>query len=223
MKLVEYPDRDFLFLRAADQIASDLRSALSRDDRVTFAVPGGTTPGPIFDTLSGIALDWERVDLMPTDERWVPESSDRSNARLIRQRLLTGKAEAASFHPMWRDLPEPEAAIDELTAEFAPLMPIRVLWLGMGEDMHTASIFPDSDRLEEALEDDAPLLLPMRRRGENEVRITVTMPHLREAMSIHLLAVGAEKRDALMRAAELDAVEAPVSAILANATVHWAE
>lgn len=223
MNLIEYPDRDFLYLRAASAIASDLRAALAREERVSFAVPGGSTPGPVFDTLSGLALDWERVDVTLTDERWVPEDSDRSNARLVRRRLLTDKAAVAAFHPLWRDTPTPEEALEEVTASIAPLLPLSVLVLGMGDDMHTASIFPDADRLTEALAGSAPPLLPIRRTGEEERRITLTMPVLKDTMRSHLLLTGADKRAALERAAGLAPEDAPIEALLDEVTVHWAE
>ncbi|MCR8726313.1 6-phosphogluconolactonase [Frigidibacter sp. ROC022] len=223
MKMIEYPDRDFLFMRAADMMASELRAALGHEERVSFGVPGGTTPGPIFDTLAGVALDWDRVDILPSDERWVPESSDRSNARLIRRRLLTGHAAAARFHPLWRDTPQPEDVLDELTEMVTPHLPFNLLWLGMGADMHTASIFPDSDRLAEALAPDAPLLMPMRRPGEEEIRLTITLPYLTSAMSLHLLLLGEDKKEALMRARDLEPAQAPVAGVLANATIHYAD
>ena len=95
--------------------------------------------------------------------------------------------------------------------------------LGMGADMHTASLFPGADRLEEALSSSAPLLLPMRAEAAGEPRITLTAPTLREAFNIHILITGAEKRAALERAMTLTPMEAPVRAVLDNATVHWAE
>lgn len=223
MNLIEYPDRDFLFLRVADLIAGELRQALSTQDRVTFAVPGGTTPGPVFDTLAALPLDWERVDVMLCDERWVPESSERSNGALVRRRLLTGPAAEASFHPFWRDTGYPEDALEELDAEIAKVLPVHVLLLGMGDDMHTASIFPDGDRLAEALAADAPSLLPMRRAGEDEQRITLSMRELSRAMHIHVLITGASKKEALIRAASLPPEQAPIAALLSTATFHWAE
>lgn len=223
MKLIEYPDRDFLFLRVADLIAGELRQALSVQDRVTFSVPGGTTPGPVFDTLAALPLDWDRVDVLLCDERWVPESSERSNAALVRRRLLTGNAAAATFYPLWRDTPAPDEALAEVEAAVAPVLPISVLLLGMGDDMHTASIFPDGDRLADALAADAPALLPMRRAGEDEHRITLSMRELQRAMQIHVLITGAAKKEALERAATLSPDQAPIAALLNAATFHWAE
>lgn len=223
MKFVEYPDRELLMLSLANTIAGELADFLRREGRASLCVPGGTTPGPIFDTLSGVDLDWSKVAVFLNDERWVPEDSPRSNTRLLRQRLLVGKAASAQIVPLYAAAGQPEERLDELAAGIAPHLPISVLLLGMGADMHTASLFPGADRLEEALSETAPLLLPMRAEAAGEPRITLTAPILRGAMAIHILITGAEKRAALERAQGLSPLEAPVKAVLANATVHWAE
>lgn len=222
MNFVEYPDRELMMFSLADKLASDLNLALRQNDRVSLSVPGGTTPGPVFDVLSGVKLPWERVTVFLNDERWVPETSDRSNGRLLRARLLKGEAAAAQFVPLYVDTPEPEIALDTLTAAVSPHLPISVLLLGMGSDMHTASIFPGADRLADALAPDAPILMPMRAPGAPEPRVTLTARVLADAMAIHILITGAEKREALERAQRLPVEEAPVRAVLANATVHWA-
>lgn len=222
MKLVEYPDAELMMFDLADILASELASALRQNERASFCVPGGTTPGPIFDLLSAVKLDWDRVTVFLNDERWVPESHERSNGRLLRQRLLVGRAAAARFLPLHADTPEPEPALDALAAAIEPHLPISVLLLGMGADMHTASLFPGADRLEEALDDNSPILVPMRAPGAGEPRVTLSARVLADAMCCHLVITGAEKRAALERAQNLPASEAPVRAVLANATVHWA-
>lgn len=223
MELVEYPDRELMMISLADRLASELATAVRGKDSVSFCVPGGTTPGPVFDTLSGIGIDWDRVTVFLNDERWVPESHVRSNARLVRQRLLAGRAAAAHFLPFYADTPEPEQALDALTSALSPHLPIDVLLLGMGADMHTASLFPGADRLAEALAPDAPVLMALRAAGAGEPRVTLTARVLADAMACHILITGPEKRAALDRAQGLPAEEAPVNAVLANATVHWAE
>jgi 6-phosphogluconolactonase len=223
MKLQAYPDRELMMLSLADTIAGELGDFLRREGRASFSVPGGTTPGPIFDILSGVELDWARVAVVLNDERWVPEDSPRSNTRLVRDRLLVGRAAAAQLVPMYADAPEPEAALAALTAGILPHLPISVLLLGMGADMHVASIFPGADRLAEALADTAPPLMAMRAPGAAEPRVTLTAPVLKAAMNIHILITGAAKREAIEAAAHLPPVEAPVRAVLAHATVHWAE
>ncbi|MCB2128778.1 MAG: 6-phosphogluconolactonase [Rhodobacteraceae bacterium] len=222
MNFIAYPDRDLLMFGLADQLTSDLSMALRQRDRVTFCVPGGTTPGPVFDILSDVRLEWERVSVLLNDERWVPESHERSNAAQLRRRLLTGRASGAAFVPLYAPTATPEDALPALEASIAPLLPISVLLLGMGADMHTASLFPGADRLQDALAEDAPTVLAMRAPGAAEPRVTLTAPVLAGALNTHILITGQDKRDAIEAAAELPPLKAPVGVVLNDATVHWA-
>lgn len=222
MQIIEYPDAEMMIMRLADVLASELRTALSTQDHVSFAVPGGTTPAPIFDTLCAVDLDWDRVHVMLTDERWVPENHERSNTRLLRHHLLTEKAAAAHLVPLYADAPTPEDKLDELSAGVTAELPLSVVLLGMGADMHTASIFPGADQLDRALNGDDPLVA-MRAPGAPEPRVTLSAKVLKQAMNLHVVIVGPEKRAALEKARHLSPQEAPVAAILGDATVHWAE
>ena len=223
MILQDYPDRDMLYLALSNIMAEQLSDAIHAVGHATLSVPGGTSPGPVFDLLAGVDLGWGKVAVVLNDERWVPESSPRSNTALLRTRLLQGKASAARLLPLHADAPDPEAALEALAAGIAPYLPITVLLLGMGADMHTASLFPGADVLDRALAPDAPILLAMRAPGAGEPRITLTAPVLRDAGHIHILITGTQKRNALLRAKTLTPSEAPVRAILDHATVHWAE
>jgi len=223
MNFEAYPDRDLMFLQVSSLITGQLADFLRREGRASLCVPGGTTPGPIFDTLSGVDLDWAQVAVFLNDERWVPEDSPRSNTRLLRERLVRGRAAQARLVPLYMPAESPEAALEALSDGLRPHLPISVLLLGMGTDMHTASLFPGADRLAEALAPDAPLLLPMRADAAGEPRVTITAPALQAAFNIHVLITGQEKRDALERAMTLSPIEAPIRAVLDNATVHWAE
>jgi len=222
MKLETYPDRDLMMIDVANRVAGDLKKCLLQHPWASFVVPGGTTPGPIFDSLCDAALDWDRVHIFLSDERWVPEDSDRSNTRLIRERLLTGRAAAARYLPLYAPTETPEEGLPELVTALEQEMPISVLLLGMGADMHTASLFPGADNLALALAPDAPLLVPMRAAGAPEPRVTLPARVLSEAMTTHVIITGEEKREALDKAQKLPPQEAPVSVILKTATVHWA-
>src|SRR5690554_3912574 len=173
MKFQEYPDAEFMAMGLADVISAQLNVALRQRDRALFVVPGGTSPGPIFDTLCGARLDWDRVDVLPSDERWRPQAHIRSNAGMIAERLLCERAEDATLLPLYREGLSPEEAAPEVATILEPRLPIDVALIGMGEDMHTASLFPRAPGLEAALANDAPLVLPVRIEDEPEARVTL--------------------------------------------------
>lgn len=223
MKLVEYPDREMMAIDVANALAGEINATLMHADRCTLAVPGGTTPGPVFETLCAASLDWDRVDVFLTDERWVGEDDARSNGRLLRRTLLTERAGKARFHPFFREGMTPDEAAPLLSDEIAPLLPVSVLLLGMGADMHTASLFPGAEGLHAALSGDAPPVLPVVAPETGEARVTLTAPVLDGALSKHVLITGRDKRDALARAADLDPEAAPIRAVWGDLTVHWAE
>ncbi len=222
MQLIEYPDAEMMMMDLADTLASELKNCLLVHDHASFAVPGGTTPGPIFDSLCAVDLDWARVHVMLTDERWVPETSDRSNTKLLRERLLIERAADARYVPLYDDAATPEEKLPELSRALEPELPISVMLLGMGADMHTASIFPGADQLNLALNGDENLVA-MRAPGAPEPRITLSAKVLKSAMSRHIVIVGGEKRAALEKARHLQPQEAPVAAVLNGSKVHWAE
>ena len=220
MQFVEYPDAEMMMMDLGNVIAGELESALLGHERASFAVPGGTTPGPIFDVLCGAKhIDWARVDVMLTDERRVPEDHERSNTRLIRERLLVEAAAAANYVNYIPQTDDDLAAMSDLVM---PHTPISVMVLGMGADMHTASIFPNSADVEHALGTEMALALVQPPDGL-EPRVTLSGRVLRGAMSRHIVITGAEKRAALERAQGLPEEEAPIKSVLAGSTVHWAE
>ncbi len=223
MEFVEYPDREIMMLSLADRLTAELADVLRRNDRATLCVPGGTTPGPIFDVMSEQSLEWDRVAVVLNDERWVDEDSPRSNTALLRQRLLVSKASEATLIPLFKAGMAVEDAMADLSAGLEGHLPISVLLLGMGADMHTASLFPGADNLGAALASEAPPLMAMRSGAAGEPRITLTARVLNNAMSKHIVITSPEKREALERARHLPAEEAPVRAVLQGATVHWAE
>ena len=219
---LEYNDREELVSSVAKILAYDLIASIKDRENVMFSVPGGSTPGPIFDKLCEFDLDWRRVSIILNDERWVPESNERSNTKLLRERLLIKKATLATYISMYSDTITPELGIPKLKKRIDPNLPISVLLFGMGADMHTASLFPGGDKLEEALSNNAPTLLPMRAAGAMEARMTLTAQVLNSSRFKHLVIFGQEKRKAFEKAIDLPNSIAPVSAILPGASVHWA-
>lgn len=223
MEFRDYPDREMLALSLADRIASQLAQHLRSNERATLCVPGGTSPAPVFETLSGADLDWGRVTVVLGDERWVDGDHKRSNSRLLHRHLLKDKAAAADYIDLYTGDASPDLATDALSARLAPHLPLTVVLLGMGNDMHTASLFPGADHLEAAMAPDAAPVMAIRAEGAEEPRITLTRPVLADALNIHVLIMGPEKREALDRAQKLDPIKAPIRAFLDQAIVHWAE
>jgi 6-phosphogluconolactonase len=225
---VEYPGRDALMQGLARLVASELETALTERGKATLAVPGGTTPAPFLTALSRADLDWSKVSVMLTDERFLPENLERSNTRLLRGTLLQNKAAAATLIPFYAPAERPEDVLDHLEVPIRAALPLDVAVLGMGEDMHTASIFPGADRLAEALDPDGQaVLLPMRAPGAPEPRLTLTAPVLQATRHLHLLITGAAKKAALEQARNLtDTALAPVRLLLSGQSplhVHYAD
>jgi len=114
-------------------MANTMRSCLEAQQRCSIVVGGGSTPGPCFDLLSGKPLDWSRVTVIPSDERWVPSDHPDSNERLIRERLLVNKAASGQVLPFYRKDVEPHAAVPLIERDLAVLAtPVSCALLGMG-------------------------------------------------------------------------------------------
>ena len=221
MSFHKYSDREMLIIEVAQKIVGDLKTALLTQENVSFVVPGGTTPGPIFDILCAADIEWNRVHVMLSDERWVPDDNDRSNAKLLRDRLLVNRAAAAKFTPFYVPDVEVADACKDVSEKLKSEWPISVLVLGMGADMHTASLFPQANGLDAALSADADALLPIQAEGQ-EQRVTLSAPVLNSAISKHIVIFGDDKRAALDVAKGSLPEVAPVAAVLDGATIHWA-
>ena len=222
-KIIKYDEREELIQKVAAKISSALITALDGRETITFAVPGGTTPGPILEKLSEFYLDWARVNVILGDERWVPHSHERSNTRLIMKTLFKNEAKKARLIPMYADFASPEDGILHINKDIEPALPLSVALLGMGADMHTASLFPGSKNLRLALSKDAPNVVAVSAPGIPEPRVSLTARVLNASQEKHLVFFGVDKKRVLDEAMFLDPLSAPVSAVLDGAFVHWAE
>jgi 6-phosphogluconolactonase len=183
----------------AGQVAAQLRAALAERGHALLAVSGGSTPKEFFACLSHESLDWAKVQVTLVDERWVPDSDERSNAQLVKSLLLQHAASAAQFMPLYTGAATPEEGLAAATARIGALpLPFDAVVLGMGDDGHTASFFPGGDHLAEALDLDgrAPVL-PMHAPGAGEPRITLSLPTLLDTRALYLLVAGEKKGDLL--------------------------
>lgn len=206
--------REALAENLARDVAEELQRAIEAKGKATLAVSGGTTPKLFFEKLSTMDIPWSRVIVTLVDERQVPETSERSNARLVREHLLRNRAAVAKFIPL----------VGNPDAETLPAFDVAVL--GMGNDGHTASFFPGGDKLSEALDaSTGRRLIEINAPGAGEPRITFTLPMLEQAGRLALHIEGAEKQQVLKKAlSEGPEEDMPVRAVLRSTTpvtLYW--
>jgi len=198
-RLIVASSPEDLARQCAERIAASIDLALAQRDRAQIALAGGSTPKAAYERLGLEHLPWSRVDVLLGDERWVDPADQASNARMLRETLLAqAPAGAACFHPVPTLEPTPEASAERFAAELADLCAgsppqLDLVLLGLGDDGHTASLFPDTaatgvtDRWVTVSE------------GKGLPRITLTAPVLSAARQVIFLVSGAGKRQALQR------------------------
>lgn len=219
VRFFEHADRMAQADALADLVAADLAA---RRGEALLAVPGGSTPRAFLVALARRDVDWRRVLVSATDERWVPPDDDRSNEGMIRAAL----GDAARIAPIYREDEAIEAGADAFSRLIEDSGPISTAVLGMGADMHCASLFPGAAELAAAMAPDAPLAAVMTPAGGLEPRVTLTARALAGAKTLVLLINGDEKRAAWETAlATADPLAAPVGAVMRShpaAEVRWA-
>ena len=215
----------------AERLAGALGEGISAGGKAMFAGAGGSTPSPIYRRLADADLDWSKVAVTLVDERHVPESSPDSNARLMRETLLTGRAAAARFIP----LHHAAVTVDRAAAMAAKALqaegPLDAVLLGMGEDGHICSMFPGSPTLKTLLTtalEPAVLGVPPGRDGmaPPQERISLNIPYLARARRVVLALTGAKKRAVFEAEATGDPAVQPIAALIASGApleVLWTE
>ena len=227
-----FPTLDAWAGSIAGRLEETLGAAVIDNGRAFFAGPGGTTPSPVYARMAQADIDWSKVAVTLVDERYVPESSPDSNARLIRDVLLTGRAGAARFVPLY----QPAVTVDRAAALAAHALVeaggrFDAVLLGMGEDGHICSMFPDSPTLKTLLTPTLPptvLGVPHGRDGSAPTleRLSINLPYLMQAGRVILGLKGAAKREVFEREAAGDPKVQPIAALIANHVpleVVWTE
>jgi len=212
-----FDERESMFTALADHLAALLTAGLTERGEASLVVPGGSTPKPLFTSLSRRALDWSKVTVTTSDERWVPENDPASNAKLVRESLLTGHAVTARLVPLTNGAEDPESGERAVTEAFRAVpRPFDAVVLGMGTDGHTASLFPGGDNLIAALAGSPTPVRAIRAPGAPQPRMTLTAPTLLDAREVILLITGGEKRRVLGQAT----TEGPVEEMPVRAVLH---
>jgi 6-phosphogluconolactonase len=218
-------DSEHLAAALAERVIAILVDAIQSKGSASLVVSGGRTPKRLFEILSGRDLDWEKVSITLADDRLVASGHDDLNAKLVRTHLLKDKATRAKFHPLWDGEGEPASIADAALAHFPTTF--DVLLLGMGDDGHTASLFPEAPGLEAALDITNPeplLILPAT--PSRQPRVSLTLSRLAHSAHILLAFDGKSKREVYERALDQGPVaELPVRGVLRQAQapveVYW--
>lgn len=212
-----FADREALDQALAAQVVSSLEQGIARRGSAHLVVSGGSTPVNLFSILAGADVEWSRVVVLLADERWVPVDHEDSNEKLVRETLLTGKAKQAHFLSL---LPTPDdeiANIAGLSTLLQSLPRFDVVLLGMGEDAHTASLFPCAAALREGLTTAQGALITRPRNAPHQ-RVSMSKQRLQatEKGVIHI--VGEKKKAVLELASKSgDEMRYPISAFLGPA------
>jgi 6-phosphogluconolactonase len=212
-----FPDPTALAHALAGEIRVDLDEAISARGTTSLVVSGGRTPLKLFEQLRKEALSWSKTWITLADERWVEVNADTSNERLVREHLLLDKAAAAHFVGLKNPAATPEAGADWSWRALSRVpRPFDVVVLGMGEDGHTASLFPGSMTLARALDPGASAgCVAVNALTAPHARISLNLAALLDARRIILHIEGESKWQVYQRArAPGSTAELPVRAIL---------
>ncbi len=216
MKLTTFRDNAAQAHALAERLVGDMRRLLKKKQRVTLCLPGGTTPGLLFDELSKMELDWKNVHVLLSDERWVSTATALSNEALLRNRLACNAAQDVNIVSYYSEAGSMESTIAGLNEQLGEWMPLDLCVLGMGLDGHFASLFPDIIELEAHLDPNGKSgLIAVDSTSQPVMRVSLTLAALASAESHYLLVRGSDKKKVLETAALACDLSLPISHLLA--------
>jgi len=230
----KFDSRTELFDAMAADAAQLLQASMAQAGQSTFVVSGGSSPMPLYDRLSKTPLPWGLVSIALADERWVAGDHEASNEKKIRASLLQNNAADASFVGMKNSSASPQQGLAACEAQYRQLPdPIALTVLGLGNDGHTASLFPFAAGIDTALDSASENLCAAIDALESEVtgaytaRMTMTKRALLNSKHIYLLIMGEDKWQTLKRAmSSSDQLSMPIRALLQQTSVpisvYWA-
>ncbi|MDJ0687300.1 MAG: 6-phosphogluconolactonase [Xenococcaceae cyanobacterium MO_188.B32] len=226
-KFVEIlPDKSALVQRSLELVLTKINTALATRGKCTIALAGGSTPKPIYEALADRSLPWQQIQVFWGDERYVAAEHADSNQKMARQAWLDKvDIPAANVHPMPTGAKNPQLDAQNYEQEIRQYFQISesdfpifdVILLGMGDDGHTASLFPHT----EALKVQDSLVTVGNKDGQP--RLTFTAPLINHARCVIFLVAGENKRPALKQvfATQADAETYPARLIQPQNELWW--
>ena len=221
----KFDTREAASAAIAARIAGLVSAQLGRDAAAHFVVGGGTTPERSFDLLSEYELDWDKVQVALSDERWVPNDHDDSNERLVRESMLKNAASAGHILPIFKTGLSADERSEELQSR-KPENGFACAMVGMGIDGHFASLFPDADCLSEGLQlNNSRFYMPVRTNASPHPRISMTLSALLASDEVLLFFFGEEKLAVYDNAHTVDKTY-PITALVEQdktpVSLYWA-
>ena len=199
--IIEHKSKAVMESQLATLIAKQLEIAIKKNSSAQLLVSGGTTPKGMYNLLSLKPIDWSRVCIGLVDERYVPNSSEHSNEKLIKENLLINLAKDASLVPMFYVPDNEEKNIEHVNEKYKRFHnSIDVCLLGMGADGHTASLFPGDKNSEAYLLSDEQKIIATRSPQHPQQRISCSKQLLLNSDNIYLMITGSEKMRVLKSA-----------------------
>ena len=229
MNMVEFENTSALDIELAEKVAALLAADIQARGKASLVVSGGRTPMGFFHLLSQQLLDWSSVTVTLADERWVDADHQDSNEKLVRENLLINEAHQAQFISLKSAAENAVDAESECEQALASAGQFTVVILGMGDDGHTASLFPGTEALALGLDmDSGRTAIAVTPTAAPHQRMSMTLPRLLNAGQVIIHISGSSKQDVLLAAQNGDnAAELPIRAILgqqvAPLSVYWAK
>lgn len=216
MNITQFKNAAAMTSFLAGDIVNNLKRAISDKGQAVLLVSGGRSPIALFETLSQVDLAWDKVIISLVDDRWVDAQHNDSNANLVRQHLTVNNAAKARFIPLVGTNPDAFAGIDESIAAIGDIKDIDVMILGMGEDGHTASIFPCCEQLDDAMSsDNTQRLIATQPTTAPHQRVSFTLNEILAAKQVYLPLSGNNKIRVFEQAQQLnDLAKMPISAVI---------
>ena len=229
MNMVEFENTSALDIELAEKVAALLAADIQARGKASLVVSGGRTPMGFFHLLSQQLLDWSSVTVTLADERWVDADHQDSNEKLVRENLLINEAHQAQFISLKSAAKNAVDAESECEQALASAGQFTVVILGMGDDGHTASLFPGTEALALGLDmNSGRTAIAVTPTSAPHQRMSMTLPRLLNAGQVIIHISGSSKQDVLLAAQNGDnAAELPIRAILgqqvAPLSVYWAK
>ena len=219
-------DKAALVQRSLELVLDKFHQSVAERNRFTLALSGGSTPKPLYEAMASQDLPWDKIQVFWGDERYVPSDHPDSNEGMARKAWLNRvPIPAANIHAMPTDAADPAVAAQRYEQELQQVFQVQpgeipaldVILLGMGDDGHTASLFPYTD----ALQVHDRLITVGNKNGQP--RISFTVPFINQARCVIFMVAGASKQEALAQifAPDADSVAYPSRLIQPQGELWW--